>query len=300
MSKEWLWNHFASFSVQHLWTLKEERQEVERVILRMGDMYDGMEHFGSYPHTPLHECLLRVSQADVVVLVLAYRHGNVPRGGRQRSMVEREYQQAIDCSIPVIPYVVDREAYLPPIEINPRIVAFRDRLRTEHGAEFFRGPNDLSTQVAADLYRYLKRRLGSIEEDIGIGRAFAHQEVLSAIANDQRDKAFQLNLQILKKYPDSPRAHYNHACILSALSELEQGEKKALLLRRALSRLSDALKYGILKFISLYADSNDPRTHDSAKFIIEDSDLRPLFHAYPAAIAAVNKGSLALRGGCSC
>ena len=280
--------------------LKAERSCVADVIHRMADIYDGMEDFGSYPHMPLDECLMRVRSANIVVLVLGYRHGHISKGSR-RSIVEKEYHEAISNDIPVIPYVADRGSYPPPEVINPRIERFRALLRTNHGAECFKSPENLSAQVAADIYRYVKRRLTSLDEDAVNVRADAHRAVLESIEDNDYHKAKRLNEKILSDYRDSPRAHYNHACILSVLSaEAPNHDVEIAILRNAYVRLSDALRFGILKFIALYADRTDATAPDAAQFILTDTDLQRLFAEYPSAVDDVKKGRIILGRGCAC
>lgn len=280
--------------------LKAERHAVEQVIHRMGDLYEGMEHFGSFPQTPLQECLDRVRNADIVVLVIGFRHGHVPRR-RKRSMTEREYWEAKQNDIPILTYVADREAYTVPEDVNPRLEEFRAFLRENHGAPCFRSPADLASQVAADLGRYIRRELTRVGSDAQLGRAQDHLRVVAALERGDIELARSLNEQLLRNYRDSPRAHYNHACILSRMAENEVAESavRMRLLRQAVSRLSDALKYGILQFINLYSDRSLPENNNPPERIIGDRDLMLLFETAPSVADKVRSGFIPMYG-CGC
>jgi hypothetical protein len=70
-----------------------ERQAVEAVINRMALTYVGMEHFGSFSNEPLNECLAKVRDCEVMVLVLAEYYGSKPRN-ESISFTEAEYREA--------------------------------------------------------------------------------------------------------------------------------------------------------------------------------------------------------------
>lgn len=279
--------------------LKPERNAVQQAIHRMGDIYVGMEFFGSFPRQPIAECLQRVRDSDLMVVVLGYRHGSTPKGNK-RSFTEREYYAAIENNIPVLAYVADREVYEPTSkEINPRIVAFRELLRQNLGASCFRSPDDLATQVVSDLARELRKINLNLEQEMRIRTI--HGEVLNLMKQKRFIEALNLNKQMLNSNNYSPRAHYNHACILSRLSEGEDYySKKKKLLSQARSRMIDALKYGILKYILLYGDKADALNLDPPSRIISDEDLFNFFEEYPFFKDDVKNGYVPIHGSCGC
>src|SRR5258706_1280664 len=92
--------------------LIEERRAVELTIHRMGDMYDGMEHFGSSPSLALVECLRRVAECDFMVVLLGLRYGSKP-DGYEKSFTELEFEEAAKLEKPVLAYYTDEKAYCP-------------------------------------------------------------------------------------------------------------------------------------------------------------------------------------------
>lgn len=282
--------------------LKAERRAVEQIIHRMGDYFSGMEHFGASPNTPLEKCLAEVRRADVVVLVLGFRHGSVPRG-KKRSMVEREYFEAHDNCIPVLPYVTDRIAYHQAGDAveNPRLVAFRKLLRERHNAPCFKSKDDLAAQVAADVGRHLRLVNARFHEDAHGGLVGRHNEVITAIRAGELQRARKLNEKILDDVRTSPRAHYNQACILSVLAGGTGSlAEKVDLLFLARRRLYDALKFGILTLIGVFADRL-PENGDPAGRVNSDPDLRPLFDQWPSLKDEVRAGAIQpSTKGCTC
>ena len=88
---------------------KERREIVENAILRAGMQPVGMERFNAAIRPAEEECLKLVGQADVLVGIIAWRYGWIPKG-RKLSMTELEYKAAkerlmflIDPSLPIDP-----------------------------------------------------------------------------------------------------------------------------------------------------------------------------------------------------
>ena len=88
---------------------RERREIVENAILRAGMQPIGMERFNATTRPAEEECLKLVGQADVLVGIIAWRYGWIPKG-RKLSMTELEFQAAkerlmflIDPSLPVDP-----------------------------------------------------------------------------------------------------------------------------------------------------------------------------------------------------
>ena len=277
--------------------LKEERREVEKVIHRMGDVFEGMEYFGASQGTPLSDCLHRVRNSEIYILVVGYRHGHIPNK-RKRSMTEREFYEAKKFEIPTFVYVADKEFYYEETYTNEKILAFRRMLREKYTAPCFRSPSDLAAQVAADLCVHYRQELTRIPEDAG-SRLSGHIEVITAMSLGEIYSALKLNSRLLDMYPDSPRAHYNQACILSKLSGKEPNRRQTFL-RKALRHLNNSLKLGILEFIQIY--ENRPENFDvpAQDIIINDVDLAELFREIPIALSAVKEKGIDLRQPTSC
>jgi hypothetical protein len=74
------------------------------------------EYWVARDHPPLDECLDRVSQADVLVVIVAYRYGWVPEdqpGGGAKSITWLEVERAVGEDKEVLAFVVDERAEWP-------------------------------------------------------------------------------------------------------------------------------------------------------------------------------------------
>src|ERR1039458_5886820 len=72
--------------------LKLYRAAAERAASRAGFLKVMMEDFEASGHPPLEVCLEKVSQADVLVVIVAHRYGWVPPGqpaGREEHHLAR-------------------------------------------------------------------------------------------------------------------------------------------------------------------------------------------------------------------
>jgi hypothetical protein len=74
--------------------LREYRVEVRKAIEERGNEFVGMEIFHSHTHEPSEFCPERVEECDAFVLLVAYRYGNIPEGGKI-SITHLEYEHAL-------------------------------------------------------------------------------------------------------------------------------------------------------------------------------------------------------------
>jgi len=137
--------------------LQRERQAVGEALHRMCTAsFSGMEYFGSRPETPREVCLEEVSRSDVYIGVFAHRYGYIdPESGL--SMTELEYRKARECNIPCLIYMMDESVPVLPVHVEqePEAVAkfkaLKQHLLSKHVVSFFTNPDNLATQVVADL-----------------------------------------------------------------------------------------------------------------------------------------------------
>lgn len=60
--------------------LKEYRDKARKAIEESENEFIGMETFQSHTHEPLEFCPEKVEECDALVLIVAYRYGNIPDG----------------------------------------------------------------------------------------------------------------------------------------------------------------------------------------------------------------------------
>jgi len=134
--------------------LQSERQAVEKALHRLQDTaFAGMEYFGSRPETPREVSLAEVDRSDVYIGLLAHRYGS--------GITEAEYRRARERGLPCLIYLKDDSVPVPPshMEREPaqvaKLEALKGELKARHTLSFFESPDQLATQVVADLHNLL-------------------------------------------------------------------------------------------------------------------------------------------------
>jgi Domain of unknown function (DUF4062) len=143
--------------------LRDHRQAVALTLRRMGHDVVGMEEYAAESMTPLARCLTDVRNADVYVVIVAWRYGYVPgnpaTNPARRSITELEYEAATGpAEKPVLAFLLDPAAAWPASAMDAltevggtAIQDFRTRLGSTYLAGIFTTPDNLATQVAAAI-----------------------------------------------------------------------------------------------------------------------------------------------------
>jgi len=131
--------------------LQPERNAVEKALHRMQNTtFRGMEYFGSRPETPQEVSLTEVDQSDVYVGIFAHRYGS--------GITEAEYRRAQERGIPCLIYLIDDNVPVLPSNLEresdktARLDTLKQELKSHHTVSFFKNPDQLATQVVADLH----------------------------------------------------------------------------------------------------------------------------------------------------
>ena len=201
--------------------LSSERQAVEAAIQRMAAQYIGMEYFGSFADEPLKKCLNKVKSANVIVLVLGHKYGFVPNGS-SISMTETEYREAMDKSIPVLPYLLKEDLFSAKSDDDPRLTELKEELKLTHGVTWFTSQEDLAWKVISDLAREFSNSLSS--------EKLSADKVQNQILIDQiKDRLGEL-IAILEDRPKRIRERlsqwYKYAPVKKYLSQFQELHQK--------------------------------------------------------------------------
>lgn len=92
--------------------LKEEREQVLKSILRLGHIPIGMELFNAANETQWQMIKRRIEESDYYVLIIAHRYGSIEKESGI-SYTEKEYDYATELGVPILSFVIDREASWP-------------------------------------------------------------------------------------------------------------------------------------------------------------------------------------------
>ncbi|MDS4022682.1 MAG: SUMF1/EgtB/PvdO family nonheme iron enzyme [Candidatus Competibacter sp.] len=95
--------------------LADFRQAAQNAILRLGWQPINCGYWAAAGNPPLATCLEKVNDVDVVVVIVAHRHGWTPQeppgdGKKSITRLECERAKALEPSIEVIPFLVDERA----------------------------------------------------------------------------------------------------------------------------------------------------------------------------------------------
>jgi hypothetical protein len=143
--------------------LVEHRAAVDRTLRRMGHDVIGMEQYVAEGSKPLDRCCDDVRNADVYVVIVAWRYGYVPEAGSPspgKSITEIEHDAAVGAGKTVLAFLLDPEAPWPMNRVDAigakadagaPIARFRAHLGATYLAGIFRTPDDLASQVAAAI-----------------------------------------------------------------------------------------------------------------------------------------------------
>jgi len=156
-------NLFKVFISSTWQDLQPERAAVESAILRMRDTeFAGMEYFGSRAETPRDVSLQEVDACNLYVGIFARRYGS--------GITEEEYRRAVARGVPVLIYLKDDSVVVPPEfgERDPvnaaKLDALVRELKRKHTVSFFKNPDQLATQVVADLHSQMGRMQMDVAE----------------------------------------------------------------------------------------------------------------------------------------
>src|SRR5262245_49971347 len=152
--------------------LVEYRRIADDTRLRLQQQSVVMERFGALPNAPVAECERLAASADLVVCIVAHRHGYEPDAGRG-SITRREVEAARKAGKPVYAWIVDdqhpwtasreQDRLTQPdvladpakaVEVAAAVKALQDFkawLRHEVVADTFTTADDLGRKIATTL-----------------------------------------------------------------------------------------------------------------------------------------------------
>jgi hypothetical protein len=143
--------------------LKEYRESVTNALRRCGFNVESMEKYPARDERPKTACESDAAHCDLYVGIFAWRYGYVPLEDNveRKSITELEYLAAGKAGKPRFVFLVGDNAPWPPNQLDSQqenggkqILEFRNRLKTERWAAFFKSPEDLANQVLTTVIQY--------------------------------------------------------------------------------------------------------------------------------------------------
>jgi hypothetical protein len=144
--------------------LREHRAAVANVLEKLNHDILGMETYPAEGVRPAEVCKRDATEADVVVLILAWRYGFVPQDDNPAglSITEMEYRAALAANPKkVVPLVAEPESPWAPNLIDAlskgddgaRIERFRNEVLNNHVTAMFGSPDECASEAAAGVSR---------------------------------------------------------------------------------------------------------------------------------------------------
>ncbi len=137
--------------------LPEHRKEVMDACLRQGMFPVMMEHLPASDWEAIPASLTTVDEADIYLLILAYRYGYVPIANNPThiSVTEHEYNRAVERKIPCLSFVMHEDHPVKAADVEKgegavKLEAFKNRVLTKV-TNFFTSPADLRAHVINSL-----------------------------------------------------------------------------------------------------------------------------------------------------
>lgn len=177
--------------------LAEHRAATKRVIESLKDdsfkqygqdakscfEYIGLEYLSADTQPPLDTCLEEIVNSDIFILLIGWRYGYIPEGC-EKSVVELEYQTAIEKNIPALCYIIDDNYPLPAKFIDTsdsavKLRKFKERVKNDKFVKYFGSPDDLAQKITADLSFCYQRIMHTPMSEIA-------KDVISKIQIDQK------------------------------------------------------------------------------------------------------------------
>jgi hypothetical protein len=155
--------------------LQEYRKEATDVMHRMGVMPVVMEDFPASSRNSVEVCTEAVRNSDLVVLIIAHRYGVVPQGASV-SMVELEFDAALQSQIPTLAFLVDDQYPWPKKlvdqgDIARRLEEFKERLQQQVVVEHITTPSDFGLRLFRALSKHLDKDTPPPSDETVIGKS---------------------------------------------------------------------------------------------------------------------------------
>jgi hypothetical protein len=143
--------------------LKEHREQVSRVLRRMGHEDVAMEYYVAEDKRPVDKCLEDVADCDVYVGIFAWRYGWIPTKNNRKklSITEMEYRKALATDKKCLIFLLDGKA---PWSLDfvdrtrEKIEKLRDELAERHGGDRFSTEDELGRKLAEALHQWAQNR----------------------------------------------------------------------------------------------------------------------------------------------
>ena len=156
MSKIEKKQHIPIFVSSTFIDMVKYRKSVFDALHSLEPIVRGMEYLEASPVSPIEKCLNDVRSCNLYVGIFGMSYGSIP-DGHEESMTHLEYNEAFQCDIPTLIYIIDEESQpllAKHIETGPgaeKLIALKSILRKKHTCSSYTDPSDLACKVKHDV-----------------------------------------------------------------------------------------------------------------------------------------------------
>ena len=140
--------------------LESYRAAATRSILTSGNISEDMLFWPAEDSPPLDASIRRVRSSDLLILLIAHRYGNPPEG-RNVSITELEFDEAVTLGIPILAFSVDPTYPWPPNYVETdqaaraRLEAFIQKVGKQVIRKPFTSPESLEVAITHSLTQFI-------------------------------------------------------------------------------------------------------------------------------------------------
>jgi hypothetical protein len=148
--------------------LKEHRESIisalPNINKAIADSYGEIQLINNEASSSLEEIEKQIAESSYFILVVGWRYGYIPEG-YDKSIVEIEYELAVDKGLMVLCYVIDPDYPIPPkfyefgVE-SAKLAKFKERIAQKQVLRKFGSPEDLSKSVSNDIIKFWTTPMG--------------------------------------------------------------------------------------------------------------------------------------------
>ncbi len=146
--------------------LKEERKQIQDMILAMYQFPIGMEMFSAADEDQWEIIKETIDSSDYYVLIIGHRYGSVIKDGDYAgiSYTQKEFYYALEKEIPVLAFLIDRKATVLPENMEQdtdkkkKLEQFIEEVKRGRTVQWWVNKDDLANKVMNSLNKQIKRK----------------------------------------------------------------------------------------------------------------------------------------------
>lgn len=192
--------------------LKEEREEILRILLKLNCFPAGMELFPATDEKQFDYIMKEIDNSDYYLLIIGGRYGSLTSDGI--SYTEKEFLYALEKKIPVIAFIHENINNIPLGKVDvddttrKKLEDFKKRVESNRLVKYWADATSLYSEVSITLARIIYEcpRIGWVRGD-----------EKNEVSNKDELRKLKEEINVLKKYKEE-----SHRLIGGKIADLEE------------------------------------------------------------------------------